>query len=129
MDKFISEYIGIWAATNAVELLVILVLAYICRDKVFRFFSGKYAAEQDEINREQDTKLDNMDRVQKERAPNYKKINEIDHIKKDIGYIKTDIIALKDGHKDLVKRDDDMMKILVEIRTTLNIMREDKDKK
>ena len=102
MEKFISEYIGVWAVTNAVELLVILVLAYVCRDKVFRFFSGKYAAEQDEINREQDIKLDNMGRVQEERAPNYKKINEIDHIKKDIGYIKQDITTLKEGHKDLV---------------------------
>ena len=116
------------AGANAAVVVAILWVNYKYRCGIFKFYGGSYMRQQDDRNKDQDIRMDNLERVQKERAGNYKKINEIDHIKSDIGYIKQDITTLKEGHKDLVSRDDEMMKILVEIKTTLNIMREDKKK-
>ena len=99
--KFINEYIGIWAATNAVELLVILILAYTLRNKIFRFFGGGFISQQTDNDRVQDIRMDNLERVQKERENNYKKINEIDHLKKDYDNMNIRMGNIEGEHKEL----------------------------
>ena len=113
----------VWlAGANAVVVAIVLIGFYKYRYGLFKFCAGEYIRQQEDRNRDQDALIKELDRVQKERADNYLKINEIDHIQKDYEYLKADVEDLKKGHLNLAKEVSEMKELLAKIDTKIDIL-------
>ena len=96
------------------HVLAVVLLALVFKNRVKRFFCADIIID-----------LDNVKRVQEERKENYRKIADLEIA---LNYTKGELSALKDEHRELDRKMDDMNTLLVALNTKMDLLMESKNK-